>query len=74
MKGGFFSLHILNELLDPLVRQLIGYSAHKNSVVLDLPVNFLALVAHLAGPKTWRPQRTTASTVVLFKLARSKFS
>ena len=52
MKGGFFSLHILNKLLDPLVRQLIGYSAHKNSVVLDLPVDFRALVAHFAGPKT----------------------
>ena len=70
MKGGFFSLHILNKLLDPLVRQLIGYSAHKSSVVLDLPVDFLALVAHwpvqkLGGPKGIRPAPSFCSNWAL---------
>ena len=46
MKRGPLGLHVLNELPDSFGRLVIGYAGQKASVVLDLPVEFNALVTH----------------------------
>jgi hypothetical protein len=46
VKCDFLRLHFFNELCDPFVRQLVGYSGHYPPIVIDLFVEFLALVTH----------------------------
>ena len=46
MKRCFLRLHLLNELPEPLIRQLVRYAGHKAAVVIDLLVQFGALVTH----------------------------
>jgi hypothetical protein len=46
MKRSFLRLHFLNELSEPFIRQLVRYAGHKGAVVIDLFVEFGALVTH----------------------------
>jgi hypothetical protein len=46
MKCGPLGLHVVNELSDSLGCLLVGDAGQKASVVLDLPVEFNALVTH----------------------------
>jgi hypothetical protein len=46
MEGRFLSFHVFNQPADPFVQQRIQHPRDKQSVVLDLPVEFLALVTH----------------------------
>ena len=46
MERGPLGLHVLNELPDSFGCSLVGYPRQKASVVLDLPVEFNALVTH----------------------------
>jgi hypothetical protein len=46
MKRCFLRLHFLNELSEPFLRQLVCYAGHKGAVVIDLLVEFRALVTH----------------------------
>jgi len=46
MKRCFLRLHFLNELSEPFIRQLVRYAGHKGAVVIDLLVEFGALVTH----------------------------
>jgi hypothetical protein len=46
MKRCFLRLHFLNELSEPFIRQLVSYAGHKGAVVIDLLVEFGALVTH----------------------------
>jgi hypothetical protein len=46
MKRCFLRLHFLNELSDPFIRQLVRYADHEDAVVIDLLVEFGALVTH----------------------------
>jgi hypothetical protein len=57
---GFLSLHIVDEFSEPINRQLVGYSGHNPSIVLDLLIEFLALVTHSGSASEWS-SLTTAS-------------
>jgi hypothetical protein len=46
MKRCFLRLHFLNELSERFIRQLVSYADHKGAVVIDLLVEFGALVTH----------------------------
>jgi hypothetical protein len=46
MESGLLSLHFRDELFDSFMHQLIVYPGNQMPVVLDLLVEFLALVAH----------------------------
>jgi hypothetical protein len=46
MKRCFLRLHFLNELSEPFIRQLVRYAGPKGAVVVDLLVEFGALVTH----------------------------
>jgi hypothetical protein len=46
MKRSFLRLHFLNELTEPLIRQRVRYADHEDAVVVDLLVEFVALVTH----------------------------
>jgi hypothetical protein len=46
MKRSLLRLHLLNELSEPFPRQLVRHAGHKGAVVIDLLVEFGALVTH----------------------------
>jgi hypothetical protein len=46
VKRGLLRLHFFNEFFDPLIRERVRYSGHKASIVLDLLVEFDALLTH----------------------------
>jgi hypothetical protein len=46
VKRGLLSLHFFNEFFDPLICQRVRYSGDKASIVLDLLVEFDALLTH----------------------------
>jgi hypothetical protein len=50
MKHCFLRLHLLNELSEPFIRQLVCYASHEGAVVTDLLVEFGALVTYGSFP------------------------
>jgi hypothetical protein len=46
MKSDFLSLHLFNQLFDPVEQAAIGGSRRYKAVMLDLPVDFYALLTH----------------------------
>ena len=66
VKRGLQRLHFLNELSDPFDRQLIGYPSHEAPIMIDLLVEFLALVAHWQFRIRAKPSGDDGRTAVLF--------